>query len=784
MTLETGTRLGSYELISPLGAGGMGEVYRARDLRLGRSVAIKVLRPESVADPERLRRFEREARTASALNHPSIVHIYDIDMGGTAPFIAMELVEGETLRRRLEGGPLPIDEALPLAATIARGLAKAHGAGVVHRDLKPENVMITCDGDPKILDFGLAKLSWPGRGPVSASTSTLDQITADHAVVGTLQYMSPEQLRGEAVDFRSDQFSFGLLLYELATGSPAFERASAAETVAAILGDDHGAAGITWPAVPRLDEILDRCLAKDREQRYSCTDDLAQALEGLTVRPSPSLPGSRLESATGTIRRIAVLPLIDLRPEEGREYWADGLTEALITELAKIGALRVTSRTSAMSFKDRSGNLPEIARELGVHALLQGSVLRVEDRVRISLQLIDAERDEHLWAESYERHFHDILALQGEVARAVSEKVRVELTPQESARLGNAALVVPEIHERYLRARHDFNRGSVEGWRRGLAGFQELARTDPTFAAAYSGIADCYFALGLHGFEAPTTAMRAAKAAALRAIEIDDQLAEAHGALSQIALLFDWDALAAERALERTLELNPSHAQAHAAAATSHRLMGREDEIDSALHSALRLDPRSPQVLSLCSYLEYSRRRWDRAIELAQRALQLDPSTLQAHAYLALCYKRKEDTAKSFIEWKALIALRGRPETVKAMERTYDRSGFAAALGTAARSIGRAHRITSALRALRLPKVPYVSPFAVAVLYGQAGETGLTLDWLERCFRCRDPQLATLAINPHWDDVRTESRFQSLVQRVGLSPEAGQQEIPMGSDDE
>ncbi len=541
MPLQPGTRLGNYEVLSELGSGGMGEVYKARDLKLGREVAIKVLPQEMASDSQRLRRFEQEARAASALNHPNIVTIYEIGEHEGTPYIAMEYVDGVTLREMLsDGEPLPTKKLLKLSTQIADGLAKAHSAGIVHRDLKPENLMVTQDGFIKILDFGLAKLVAESSG---AESKTVTKATQEGAVLGTVQYMSPEQAAGRPVDYRSDQFSLGSILYEMATGKLAYLRETGPETQAAIMRDEPEPITVLNPHVPaQLTHIIERCLEKEPHERYDSTRDLARDLESvdaLGTAPQASSSGSRrlllagvsgfvlvvtlvvMTLFTGDMRdwiagdkgpprieSIAVLPLENLSGDPEQEYFADGMTDELIAELAQIGALKVISRTSIMQYKEARKSLPEIARELDVDAIVEGTVRRAEGRVRITAQLIRAETDQHLWAESYDRELLDILSLQSEVARAIAQEVQVRLTPQEVLQLANTRPVNAEAHEAYLRGRYFWNEAfgtpraiKLERLNAALESFRQAIALDAGYARGYAGLAETYVDLANSGLK-------------------------------------------------------------------------------------------------------------------------------------------------------------------------------------------------------------------------------------------------------------------------------------------
>jgi serine/threonine-protein kinase len=525
-------------------------------------------------------------------NHPNIVHIYDIGYQEGTHFIAMECVEGRSLRELLSEGPVPARKLLKLATQIADGLAKAHSAGIVHRDLKPENIMVSHDGYAKIIDFGLAKLR-PDASDLDSMLSTVDRIeTREGVVLGTIGYMSPEQVKGQAADFRSDQFALGVILYEAATGRRPFRAGSPAEILSAILKEEPEPVSASNSRVPAaLARVIERCLAKFPEERYDSTRDLVREIEDLgfvdaATRSRGEVSKRRravLALAAGLVaisfaalyllkladegaveprvESIAVLPLENLSGDPEQEYFAAGMHEALITDLSKIGALKVISRTSVMRYEETDKSLPEIARELGVDAVIEGSVLRAGDRVRITAQLVHGASDEHLWAESYDRDLHDVLTLQSEVARAIAGEVKVTLTPEEEARLAKARPVDPEVYELYLKGRHHWSQSTEDGLRQSIEYFEKALEKDPSFALAYVGLAESYFwAWG--SFLSWEEARSKGLAYALKAAELDDSLDEAHRMLALIAGQ-DWNWEAAERELKRTLELNPNSAYAH-----------------------------------------------------------------------------------------------------------------------------------------------------------------------------------------------------------------------------
>ena len=570
-----------------------GEVYKARDIRLRRTVAVKVLPSHLSSDPERRGRFEREARAASALNHPNITTVYDIGQDEGTRYIVMELVEGKTLRELVGDGPLSTKKLLALATQIAGGLAKAHQAGIAHRDLKPENLMVTEDGLVKILDFGLAKLMPESTG-VDSEMDTLTKATQQGTILGTLQYMSPEQAAGRPVDYRSDQFSFGSILYEMATGRVAFKKDTMPQTLAAIIEAEPEAIRKLNDEIPaELAAIVERCLAKDPEKRYEATADLASELKNVpetspvwrarrcVLWAAAGLLAAFLAFAFGPtlvrlsenvwpsttrapIESIAVLPLRNTSGDPEQEYFADGMTGALITDLAKIGSLKVISRTSAMRYKKTDKSLPEIARELNVDAIIEGSAARSDDRVRITVQLIDVETDQALWAESYERDFQDLLVLQSEVARTVAREIEVAVTPEESDLLASARPVNPEAYENYLKGVFHWQKLTPPDLDTALSYFELALEKDPDYASAYVGIANVWASRNQAGLVPAREATPIQKASVLKALELDDSLAEAHLALALLETWVEWDWPSGERAFERAIELKPNGANARA----------------------------------------------------------------------------------------------------------------------------------------------------------------------------------------------------------------------------
>ncbi len=744
MALSAGTRLGPYEILERLGAGGMGEVYRARDTRLGRDVAIKILPAEVSADAGRLKRFEKEARTASALNHPNIVTIYEIDEIDSVRFIAMERVQGKTLRELLHSGPLPTKRLLELATQITLGLAKAHEAGIVHRDLKPENIMVTEDGLLKILDFGLAKLTQTVSGSGEISQLPTEEGTSPGMLVGTVGYMSPEQVRGLQADQRADIFAIGCVLYEMLCGRHPFSGATPADTMSAILSQDpHPIEGPAGDIPGTLRGIVHRCLEKRREDRFQSATELAQALErgAEAAHRLGEQIGSRATS--GPINSIAVLPLVSYSDAPEQQFFAGSMTDALITGLAKIGALRVVSRTSVMRYRGTETSIPEIARELNVDAVVEGSVERSGNRVRISAALIRAATDQHLWADAYERDMEDVLVLQYEVARSIAHEIQVKLTPQERAVLNRARRVDREAYDLYLKGRYLWVKRTPESVQKAIGYSSQAIAIDPTYAQAYSGLADCYMSLGFSfdvGSLPPNEAIPKAKAAAAKALAIDDTLAEVHNPVAFMKLNYDWDFLGSEAEFKRALELTPSHANTHHWYAHLLIATGRPEESLAESNRALELDPLSPILSVHLGWLYYYLRRHELAMDILNKTLELEPNYGLAYWYIGLVKEQEGE----FTE--ALDALRQADELLK--DNLVVKADLAHALAVS----GRKADAEVALQGLSgLSESRYVNPFEIGLIHIGLGQSDEALHWLNRAY-----------------EERSDPRFQDLVGRVGF----------------
>jgi TolB-like protein/Tfp pilus assembly protein PilF len=739
-----GATLARYRVVAPLGRGGMGVVYRARDPHLERDVALKVLPEGALADEDSRARFRREALSLSQLNHPAIGTVFDFDTQDGVDFLVMEFVPGDTLASRLERGPLGENEALELGLQVAEALEAAHEQGVVHRDLKPANVMVTPRGRVKVLDFGLAKLrAHPSR------TVTITQ----SLVLGTPPYMAPEQLLGGDIDGRADVFAFGALLYEMVTGKPAF----GAELEAAVMNQVLNRAPVPprqlRPELSReVEALVLRCLEKSAERRLEARE-LVVELRRLVTRDTSVAP------ARPAIESIAVLPLENLSRDPDQEYFADGMTEALIADLARIAALRVISRTSAMRFKGVRRPLPDIARELGVDAIVEGSVLRAGERVRITAQLIEAATDRHLWAGRYERDLSDVLGIQSEVAQAIAGEIQVQITQQERARLVASRRIVPEAHEAYLKGRFLWNQRSRPALEAALLHFNRAIEKDPTYAPALSGLADCHNILADANYVPPEVAFPRARAAALQAVALDPGLAEAHTSLAYVKVAGEWDWEGGEREYRLAIELDRGYPTAHQWYASLLAMRGRFDEaIDHGLE-AVRLDPLSFILYSNAADVCYYARRLDQAMDLQRRGIELAPEFGLLHMDLGRSLEAAGRYDEALSEYQQGLA------------QANTAPNASAAIGCVHAAAGRVDEARRVLDAMRLKAaIDFVPSYAFASVYARLGAVDAAIEALEAAFRAHDRGLVFVNVNPRFDVLCHDPRFQDLVRRMRLTP--------------
>ncbi|HEV8632273.1 MAG TPA: protein kinase [Thermoanaerobaculia bacterium] len=745
-TLPPGAPLGPYQVVLLLGAGGMGEVYRARDPRLGREVAIKVIRG---GDPSReaLRRFDQEARAASALNHSNLLVVYDVGSQDGVPYVVTELLEGETLRERLRRGPLPLAEALALLRQALAGLAVAHQKGIVHRDLKPENLFLTADGRLKILDFGLAKR-------LDGAVAGEESLTGAGTVVGTVGYTAPEQLGGQPAVPASDLFSLGAVLYEALSGRRAFAGATSLETLSAVLTEDPPPLRVGGePAPPALATLVRRCLVRRPQERYASVAELLADLDAFTAGATPV---SGAGAAAPRARTLAVLPFLNLSGDADQEYFCEGLAEELIHALSRLEGLRVAARSSSFRFKGQNDALARVARELRVETVLEGSLRKAGERLRINVQLVDIADGCHLWSERYDRAQGDVFAVQEEIAARVVEALRLRLTAASPGPRRPANL---EAYHHYLRGRHLWNKRHAGGLREGAKAFEQAIELDPGYAQAWAGLADSYALLGHSIFDVlPTNeAMPRAKAAALRALELDPGLAAPHAALGWVRMHYDWDWVGAERDFQRAIELDPRHATTHHWYSFLLSVLARADEAIEQSRRAWELDPLSLIVNANVAQPPYYCRQFGTTAATARRLVELEPTFPVGHYWLGLAHAGQGDWDQALPSLRSFLDLfgattRGMAWVGLALARTGDVAGAAGVLGE-----------LEALAA-RQP----VPGYHLALVQLGLDRRDAALASLERACDERCDALAYLAVDPLLDPLRGEPRFDRLLDRVGL----------------
>lgn len=782
-------RLGHYRLLEKIGAGGMGEVYRARDERLEREAAIKILPLRFRDDAPARSRLLDEARSASQLNYPHICTIYEVNEENGVIFIAMEYVAGASLSAIIPPGGLPTEQVVRYGTQIAGALAHAHQRRIVHRDLKPANVIVTPDGNAKVLDFGLAtRLRTEELEDATLSRANLAE---SEPLAGTLPYMAPEQLRGEVADARSDIWALGILLYEAAIGHRPFSGRSGFDLTSAILRDPP-------PAPPahvstELFSVIRKCMAKDPAARYQSAAEVRSALETLEstavsrtavvqvppaahrLVPLPAWVGVGLAAVFGilfslnigglrqklmhwtaapTIRSLAVLPLANLSGDASQDFFSDGMTAELIRDLSKIAQLRVVSRTSAMSYKGTHTPLPQIARELNVDALLEGSVARSGNRVRIALGLYDGASDRELWSETFERDLNDVLALEDQVAHAVAMQVRLKVSSSaETPRAG----VSPEAYDLYLKGRYSLDQGSADDLKLAFVYFRQGIEKDPQYAPLYAGLAGAFARLPFYTDTRPSEAFPQAKEAAAKALQLEPTLAEAHASMAYVMNYYDWDRSGAEQEFKRALELDPNDAAAHHAYGRFLASLGRIDEARAELNRALELDPLSLIIQSNAGMLSYFARRYDNAVQQLQKVLAIDPKFPVPYWGIGMCYEQLKKYPEALGQFQKGIELSGRG------------SNGIASLAHGQSLAGQGAEARKILDELRdRSKTRYVSSYQFAVIYLGLGENEQAMAALEDAYGERSTLLGYLKMDPRFDPLRSDARFHDLLRRIHL----------------
>jgi serine/threonine-protein kinase len=832
MTIAAGTKLGRYEIRSKIGEGGMGEVYLAEDTQLHRKVALKVLPAEVASNQDRMRRFNQEATAAAALNHPNIAHIYEIGEHDGVHFIAMEFVDGVTLREKIHRDHTDLGKLLRYLQQVAEGLAKAHAAGIVHRDLKPDNIMVTDEGHAKILDFGLAKLieqhtaSTSAEGSSEVATAVMPQRSIPGTVMGTVGYMSPEQAQGKTneIDHRSDIFSFGCILFEAATGQRAFVSESTIDTLHKIVHSPAPLVKDANPSAPAdLTRIVRRCLAKDPDERYQSIKEAAielrelrRELEGAaeletTVRPSSvgstiSSTASSAATVSGAIRStapsssaeyivsgikqhklaaaiavialvlgavgliaylharntevaiesIAVLPFQNRSTEADTEYLSDGLAESLIYRLSQLPNLKVSPTSSVFRYKGKEIDPVKVGHELGVDAVLSGRIVQRGDNLTISAELVDVRYNKLLWGEQYDRKMSELLQTQREIAREIVDKLKLKVSGEEKG-LAKHYTESNEAYQLYLKGRFYWNKRNADALRKSVEYFNQAIEKDPNFALAYAGLADAYCVFPTYSAASPRESYPQAKAAAKKAMEIDDTLAEPHASLAWVLFLFDWNFAESDREFQRAIQLNPNYPTAHHWYGDANlRVTGRFDEAIAQEKRAQELDPLSLIINADLGTTYIYARRYDKAIEQLRKTIEMDPSFYYARWRLGTAYELKGSLHEAMTEYQNARALNDDPTVLALMGRAYAASG----------KRDEASRTLDQLK--EIAKHRYVPAYAFALLYAGLGEKDQAFQWLERGYQDRAFDMPYLKVDPLIDSLRSDPRFEDLLRRVGL----------------
>jgi serine/threonine protein kinase/Tfp pilus assembly protein PilF len=739
-----GKTISHYRILEKLGEGGMGVVYKAQDTKLDRIVALKFLPKHLLCDEEAKTRFAHEAKAASALNHTNITTIYEIDEVEGECFICMEYVEGKSIKELIKEKTLSIEEILKIAIQVAEGLNVAHKKGIVHRDIKSDNIMLTDEGLVKIMDFGLAKL----KG--------VSKLTKTGTTLGTMQYMSPEQAQGMEVDQRSDIFSFGVVLYEMITSQLPFKGEHEAAIIYSILNETPEPLARYKANIPEgLQRIVDKALAKNRDERYQHVDDLRADL--LKIRrefeTSSVLPSTKKPQPS-----IAVLPFTNLSADKEQEYFCDGMAEEIINALSQVEDLRVVARTSAFSFRGKEIDIREIGRKLSVQALLEGSVRKAGNRVRITAQLINVSDGYHLWSEKFDRDLADVFAIQDEISLAIVDKLKVKLLGHEKEKMLKRYTQNLDAYDLYLKGRYHWNRRMPEALNKAMSHFEQVIRNDPNYALAYTGLADCYSMLAQVYVLPPKEAFPKAKALAKKALEIDETRAEAHTSLAFALGCFDWDWVGAEREFKRAIELNPNYATAHQWFAMVLVKLGRTSEALQEIHKALELDPFSLIINTSAGFVYLYAGREDKAVEQAEKVLDMDPTFVGAYFILMDVNERK----------------RKYDEAVEAGLKGFSLAGFVSQqeLTSLREMYASSGRIGYLRRWLEMTQSKaeqgQVLNYRIASLYARLDETEKAIDYLEKAYEEHDYDLDDLLVDDVFNKLRSDPRFTALLKKMGL----------------
>jgi serine/threonine-protein kinase len=791
MTIPSGKVLAHYEILSPLGAGGMGEVYLARDTLLDRLVAVKFLPVEISSDPQRLRRFTQEAKAASALNHPNIAHIYELGEADGARFIAMEYVEGKPLDQKINRSPLRISEILQIAPQIADALSEAHTKGIIHRDIKASNIVLTNRSQVKVLDFGLAKVVV--NNPIPDNDVSTQLKTSPGVVIGTVPYMSPEQALGHDIDYRSDIFSLGVVLYEMATGRLPFSGRTVTETLSRITHDQPEAVSRFNYEVPsELERIIRKCLEKDPARRYQATSELVVDLEnlkrdgqsiGLTVPTKDARPAKRLFFIGGfallvllaigiylflrsegtkkdrqTIQTIAVLPFANSNGNQSSEYLSDGITESIINSLSQLPQLRVMARATVFRYKGKEVDPGSIGRELKVDAILTGRVLQQADNLVVQVDLVNVNDGSELWGEHYTRKAVDVFAIQDEIAKQITDRLRLRLSGAEEKLVTKHYTENAEAYDLYLKGRFFWQKGTEESCDKAIEYYRQAIERDPNYTLAYVGVAAAYNTLGgVLGFRAPNATFPKGKEFLAKAVALDETLGNLHAVLASYALEYDWNWPEAERQFKRAIELNPNDSEAHESFGMYLEALGRFDEAISERQLAQKFDPLSPFTVADVGYPYYYARKYDEAITWYRKGLELDPKLSWSHLWIGQAYVQKGMFKEAIDEINQAVQMSGGDIRTRA---------------TLAHAYAVAGQRAEALQVLRdlqgLSKERYVSPYYFALISAGLGDNQQTVAWLQKAQEERQAYLVLMHVEPVFDGLHSDPGFIAIERSVGL----------------